>query len=140
VYYLLGEEFDRDPFLLFKLRGLTREELLERLSAAPTPTRPQGRARAKVGAAPPAAVPEAVSSPPPEPLPSAAGSFWGGDPLPDDLFGEVQLPPVAAALPRRLGNFPFWRGTERLLDTLEPVYRQAGTHGLNVFLGESTDH
>ena len=27
VYYLLGEEFDRDPFLIFKLRGMSREEL-----------------------------------------------------------------------------------------------------------------
>ncbi len=27
VFYLLGEEFDRDPFLIFKLRGLDREEL-----------------------------------------------------------------------------------------------------------------
>src|SRR5262245_60320963 len=32
VYYLLGEEFDRDPFLLFRLRGLDREALLERLN------------------------------------------------------------------------------------------------------------
>ena len=31
VYYLLGEEFDRDPFLLFKLRGLSREELVRLL-------------------------------------------------------------------------------------------------------------
>ena len=23
VYYLLGEEFDRDPFLIFKMRGMT---------------------------------------------------------------------------------------------------------------------
>ena len=28
VYYLLGEEFDRDPFLIFKLRGMSREELV----------------------------------------------------------------------------------------------------------------
>ena len=27
VYYLLGAEFDRDPFLLLKLRGITRAEL-----------------------------------------------------------------------------------------------------------------
>ncbi|MBE0618507.1 MAG: SWIM zinc finger family protein, partial [Proteobacteria bacterium] len=27
VYYLLGEEFDRDPFLIFRLRGLERAEL-----------------------------------------------------------------------------------------------------------------
>lgn len=25
VYYLLGEEFDRDPFLIFKLRGMERD-------------------------------------------------------------------------------------------------------------------
>src|SRR5262249_43194217 len=34
VYYLLGEEFDRDPFLLFRLRGLERENLLGRLGTA----------------------------------------------------------------------------------------------------------
>src|SRR5260370_8185258 len=33
VYYLLGEEFDRDPFLIFRLRGLEREELFEHLNA-----------------------------------------------------------------------------------------------------------
>ena len=32
VYYLLGEEFDRDPFLLFRLRGLERDKLMGMLS------------------------------------------------------------------------------------------------------------
>ncbi len=32
VYYLLGEAFDEDPFQLIKIRGKTREELLESLS------------------------------------------------------------------------------------------------------------
>src|SRR5438270_10093712 len=46
VYYLLGEEVDRDPFLLFQLRGLSREELLGilgeagRRAEAPTPKEP----------------------------------------------------------------------------------------------------
>lgn len=31
VYYLLGEEFDRNPFVLFTLRGMNREELLKLL-------------------------------------------------------------------------------------------------------------
>lgn len=31
VYYLLGEAFDEDPFLLFQIRGKGREELLEDL-------------------------------------------------------------------------------------------------------------
>ncbi len=33
VYYLLGETFDDDPFLLFHLRGRTREQVLEGLNA-----------------------------------------------------------------------------------------------------------
>jgi uncharacterized Zn finger protein len=124
VYYLLGEEFDRDPFLLFRLRGLEREELLGRLGAAA----PQA------GAAPePAeeAVPEAE-----EPLPADPTAFWSGGELPADLFGEVQVPPASAALLRRLGNFPFWRGQERLPDVLTPLYRQAAQAGLGAYLGE----
>ena len=34
VYYLLGEEFDRDPFLIFALRGMSREALMARLEAS----------------------------------------------------------------------------------------------------------
>ena len=33
VYYLLGEEFDSDPFLIFKLRGRTKEQIIEALRA-----------------------------------------------------------------------------------------------------------
>src|SRR5215468_6750617 len=63
VYYLLGEEFDRDPFLIFKLRGVTREEFAKLLGATGAPA-------AKIEAAPVAA--------PPEPLQAAAGVFWNG--------------------------------------------------------------
>ena len=34
AYYLLGEEFDRDPFLIFTLRGLSRDALMTRLGAS----------------------------------------------------------------------------------------------------------
>ena len=124
AYYLLGEEFDRDPFLIFKLRGATREEFTKLLGAT-------GVAKAKVEADKP------VVARPPEPLQTDAGSFWTGGKLPDDFFGEVRLPPVSAALPKRLGNFPFWRGSERFLDAIEPVYENASPRGLDVFLGES---
>ncbi len=43
---------------------------------------------------------------------------------------------MPAALPRRLGSFPFWRGAERFLDALEPIYRQASHAGMDAFLGE----
>jgi hypothetical protein len=37
-------------------------------------------------------------------------------------------------LPKRLGNFPFWRGNSMLIDTLEPVYAAASIAGLDAFL------
>jgi uncharacterized Zn finger protein len=122
VYYPLGEEFDRDPFLLFKLCGLRREELVERLGAAA----PSGDA---------AAGPSEAALPP-EPLAADAVAFWQGGQVAVDFFGEVRGPPVAAALPRRLGNFPFWRGETPFLAALEGLYRQASPVGLDVLLGD----
>jgi len=40
------------------------------------------------------------------------------------------------ALPKRLGNFPFWRGEARFLDAMETIYRDASPIGLKIFLGE----
>ena len=129
VYYLLGEEFDRDPFLIFRLRGKTREELIELLGAA----------GAVASAAATAPVPPSDTQPPPpippEPLPADESSFWTGGPLPDDFFGEVRPAPETAALPRRLGGFPFWRAEQRLLDVLDPIYAAASSRGMHVFLG-----
>jgi uncharacterized Zn finger protein len=123
VYYLLGEEFDRDPFLLFRLRGMSREELLAQLGKAPTPG----------GVSEPAAPVLA-----PEPLSVDARVFWTGAEEAGTVasVGEVEVPPVSAALPKRLGNFPFWRGKERFLDALAPAYQSAAPQGLDVFLGE----
>jgi uncharacterized Zn finger protein len=127
VYYLLGEEFDRDPFLLFRLRGLGRDELLQRLSGLT----PAGET-AVTGTETPAAVPAA-------PLPADQAGFWGSGSLPADFYGEVQTPPVSAAWLRRLGKFPFWRGESPLPETLQPVYGKAAEKGLVTFLGESQD-
>jgi uncharacterized Zn finger protein len=118
VYYLIGEEFDRDPFLLFRLRGIDRDALCARLT---TP----GRAE------PAEAAPEPKSAP--EPLPADPSAFWAGGPLPADLCGEVRLPPVTAAGPKRLGGFPFWRGSERFLDAMTAAYAAAARGGLAAF-------
>ena len=129
VYYLLGEEFDRDPFLIFKLRGLSREELIGRVATPGKKTEP-GKDKSK---------PSPVADKD-EPLTSDVSAFWDGHALPEDFFGEVSIPPVPAALPKRLGNFPFWRGKERFLDVMETIYAQASPVGLNVFVGEPPKH
>ena len=123
VYYLIGEEFDRDPFLLFKLRGKGREEFMKLLGAEP-PKRDSS-----------IAAKEKESALTPEPLTRDAVTFWSGGALPEDFLGEVRLPTVAAALPKRLGSFPFWRGDERFLDAMETVYAASARRALDVFGG-----
>ncbi|MCP5116062.1 MAG: hypothetical protein GY953_34985 [bacterium] len=113
VYYLLGEEFDRDPFLILKLRGIEHQDLLDQLGASTATLEP---------------------ALPPEPLPTDAASFWNGAELDDSILGEVDIPRTAASLPRRLGKFPLWRGEAPLLTTLEETYEAASPPALDIFL------
>jgi uncharacterized Zn finger protein len=129
VYYLLGEEFDRDPFLIFQLRGLGREELFVRLNEMTPAAKPARAAGKTVETEEAAPLPE-------EPLPVDPKAFWSMGNVSGDLFGDVQVPPKSAAWPRRLGNFPFWRGEEHFLDALASIYREAAQRGMDVFLGE----
>jgi uncharacterized Zn finger protein len=135
VYYLMGEEFDRDPFLLFKLRGLSREELVRRLGETNHPkkkTKGQSCVESvgRVEQEPTEPVPS------PEPLPVDLAAFWGDSVIEEGFLGEVQVPAMPASLPKRLGHFPFWRGEERFLAALEPIYAAASPVGLDVVLGE----
>jgi uncharacterized Zn finger protein len=123
VYYLLGEEFDRDPFLAFRLRGRDREELVALVGAAPA---------ARSG-------PRAAETPAAEPLPASPDAFWRGSDPPPDLLDGVEPPAVTAALLGRLGAFPFWRGRDPLFAVLTPAYQAASSRGLDVLAGASAD-
>lgn len=116
VYYLLGEEFDRDPFLIFRLRGMEREEFLGLLGES------RGAGAASEAAAP--AVAEA--------LPANAEEFWGAKEIAADLLGDVSDARVVAALPRRLGNLPFWRGQQPLVEALGPAYEGGASAGKRI--------
>jgi uncharacterized Zn finger protein len=117
VYYLLGEEFDRDPFLIFQLRGMAREEFLGIL----------GESSSTAAQTTPVDPPD-----PPQPLPISPLAFWNGPALPEHLLGDVDPTLAGAALARRLGKFPFWRGRENLADALEPVYTSAASRTARV--------
>jgi uncharacterized Zn finger protein len=126
VYYLLGEEFDRDPFLIFRLRGMTRDELLRVLEEMEAAAHPP--AREEVAGAPPETGDAEASAPPAEPN----ASFWRARPVPDDVFPQRLDSEKSGALLLRLGPFPFWRGAEPLTDALQPVYGRAGAAALEV--------
>lgn len=90
VYYLLAEQLDTDPFVLFHLRGRTRDQVLTTLRAH--------RSAAMTG--------EAVSSPAPEapPLDADLERFWEGSTL--NLIRSAPVRPEQPPLLRRLGNPP----------------------------------
>jgi uncharacterized Zn finger protein len=123
TYYLLGEEFDRDPFLIFTLRGLDRDSLMARLGAtSPGSVDATGS---------PATAPRRA-----EPLTAEAETFWGGaGGGVEDPCGVVEIPRQPAALPRRLGGFPFWRGETPFLDALSATYAASSPRGLDLLLG-----
>lgn len=127
VFYLLGEEFDRDPFLILKMRGMGREELLGQL--------PQIASRDATRESPEPTL-EIIQ---PESLQTDISTYWQGSELPNYLFGKVEVPSIQASLPKRLGNFPYWRGQERFLESMESIYMQASEQGLNSFLGEKLE-
>lgn len=116
VYYLLGEAFDRDPFLMFRLRGMEREALLAQLGEV-------------------AGDDDGWPLAEPEPLPGDPLIFWTRPPLPETATGPLVAPAKAAALLRRLGPFPFWRGEASPLEALEPVYMAMGTCALGALGG-----
>jgi hypothetical protein len=60
-------------------------------------------------------------------------------PVAEDFYGEVNTPPVTAALVRRLGKFPFWRGEQALVSAVEPAYVAVSALGLKTVLGERGD-
>ncbi len=105
VYYILGEEFDRDPFLTFQLRGLGKKELLERMDVSSSSQEEKKVVK--------------------EDLPSDLSHFWRGEELAENFVENVTSPPVKAALLKRLGTFPLWKGSTKILDSLLPVYQSA---------------
>jgi len=119
VYYLIGDEFDRDPFLIFKLRGITREELVSKMGP--------------VASAEPVEVEVGVEATP-EPLTPSIDSFWNGAALPTAF--EARTPAIHAALPKQLGSFPLWRGQRPFLEVMTETYQRASRAGVAVVDGE----
>jgi uncharacterized Zn finger protein len=87
VYFVMAEEFDRDPFLLFTLRGRTKTAILDALRVARTsaaPAAPAGKKKsgARAGktptAAPPSVAPITAPATPAAPhvTPALLRTFW----------------------------------------------------------------
>ena len=113
---MLGEEFDRDPFLIFKMRGMSREGFLSLLGSGR-----RGAAEAAVLA--------------PEPLTADPALFWKAG-VTAEIAPQESRMATEAALPRRLGKFPFWRGKMNFHEFLDGVYTRASAHAFEVLTAE----
>jgi uncharacterized Zn finger protein len=132
VYYLLGEEFDRDPFLIFKLRGMSRGDLLNGLGHAPGAQAGNKRARSSGNQKELESAPVSL----PEPLPENPEAFWRSIQRDQREEKDAVIPRLPAALVKRLGNFPLWRGDEHFVEAMERMYSAASSAGLDVYLDE----
>jgi len=108
AYYVLGAEFDRDPFLLFELRGKSKEQLMTALRGG---SRRQDR--------PQSARTPRVSS---EPLEQHLTDFWEASEDLDDITIRVTPPPVAQAILKRLGPVPLRDLPDEWYGDLERMY------------------
>jgi uncharacterized Zn finger protein len=101
VYYLLGDRFDEDPFVLFQLRGRTKDQILEALR--------QMRSTSSETVTPEAKRTEAVTSHAPA-LPSEPlklGQFWQYNEQLEPSLVVIAPPPSTETVLDVLGNIPF---------------------------------
>lgn len=137
THYVLGEALDRDPFLLFELRGRTKDQVLDALRGArggvgETPTKKAGKSKASSEAAT-IEVPTvklgklklAEYDKPREPLPTLHFSF--------------DEPVTHAAVLRQLGAPTAWEGDASPADILAPLVRAAAETARRIAMTEPSD-
>lgn len=107
VYYLLGEAFDENPFLLLKIRGRTREELLKVVSSHQRKT---------------TSPPQPQPDPPPDTSPD---KFWKPSQDMTETSSTLRQAPVQNAILKLLGPPQFLPQTKKYRRSLREAYRIA---------------
>ncbi len=105
VHYILGEQFDEDPFMLFRLRGRSQEQVMEELRA-----RRAGEEESDF---------EDEAEEPASPLDETLADFWGGGAA--GVRTVIKPPAARNPILKRLGQPKFT--DENLVTLLDPVYQ-----------------
>lgn len=123
VYYRVAADLDRDPFLLFELRGISRATLQAELIKTPL-----GQALATEldrQSAPPRSIESFYTRPEIRPVPTETTlkEFWQGS---KSLPKEIERPPqtsVSGILVKKQGDFPpFWNKDQSFIAVMEETY------------------
>jgi uncharacterized Zn finger protein len=136
THYVLGEALDRDPFLLFELRGRTKQQVLEALRRA----RGGRRTTSNTGRKPEGQPPDATLDVPTVKL----GKLKAGDydkprePLPS-LHFSFEEPVTHGAVLRQLGAPAAWEGDVSPADVLAPLLHAAAESARRIAMAEASD-
>ncbi|TMD67317.1 MAG: hypothetical protein E6I91_07355 [Chloroflexi bacterium] len=115
VYYLLAERFDEDPFLIFKLRGRTKEQIIAVLRekrAAPSSLGDTSSSADTVSAEE-----ENLLS-----LEEHLDAFWREDEALESFTANLSAPAIDKAVLKRLGDAPFTIGNSNIASLLAKAY------------------
>ena len=131
VYYLVAAELEQDPFLLFSLRGLSREALIKELAKSPLGKALSAGLR--------------LESPVPQPdgsyytalqtttIDSSEGdlkTFWQGNKQLPQSVEMLAPPPVSGIFVKKQGDFPaFWHRDNSFIAVMESLYEQVKSKG-----------
>lgn len=142
VMALIAERLSRDPFLIFSLRGMSKEDLLESLrqkrALAAARTGKAAGAGGAAGGTPGADRPVPAYSPRipgvgDEPAPAlelCLPDFWRTGPQLADVDLALEPPATSHVLLRRLGSSPFPDGKFPLVGLLATCYDVISEHAL----------
>jgi uncharacterized Zn finger protein len=128
VHYLLGERFDADPFLIFELRGRSKEEIATALRAR----RAGGEATTEAAMATQQDEEEEVAPL----LGTEPDAFWSAPASVLELTTTFAAPDVDAVPVKRLGAPAFWRSRRDFTAAMEETYQAIGDYARHVALGE----
>ncbi len=127
VYYIIGEAFDRDPFLIFHLRGLKKDELLSALN------KERGSYQLDVEET----IEEETDVP--EPISCEPAIFWKVNKAIDYHF-SLKPPSLNAAILHRLGVPQFWMETSKdFYKIMEKVYKDVSNAGIKIAYSSETE-
>ncbi|NEQ33531.1 MAG: hypothetical protein F6K04_21475 [Leptolyngbya sp. SIO4C5] len=124
VHYLLAAQLDRDPFLLFELRGLSRQALQAELAKSPL-----GQALAEELIAQQQA-PQSAESYFTRPAVTTVADrdlqrFWQGEKRLPQSVEPASAALVSAVMIKKQGDFPaFWSRENSFIDAMSEVYER----------------
>jgi len=141
VYYILAEEFDRDPFMLFNLRGRTQEEITEALRksrtvVAESPSEPENMPDFAVDTKEIEGAEGEDGGDDRNFAELSINDFWSGTEL-ESFSVDISPPDVPAAIIKRLSTPEFWDRKEDFDAVMSKLYDEVSRHAIESAYGET---